>query len=102
MISTIRTEHRPKSRLLAGIGALTVLTLLPSFPAAAASAPAHDASPQSAGQASPRVVTAAERRTAAYLGSLRNRPARLKAFFRDLPKGVTSTTTCRARPRPST
>ncbi|MEU8627214.1 adenosine deaminase [Streptomyces sp. NPDC048669] len=86
-MSTIRTEHRPKSRLLAGLGALTVLTLLPAFPAAAAPAPADDASSQSARPVSPREVTAAERRTAAYLGSLRNSPARLKAFFKDLPKG---------------
>ncbi|MFJ2419110.1 adenosine deaminase family protein [Streptomyces brevispora] len=85
MISTFRTEHRPKSRLLAGLGALTALTLLPAVPVAAA--PVNDASPQSARQVAPRVVTAAERRTAAYLDSLRNRPARLKAFFKDLPKG---------------
>lgn len=87
MISTIRTEHRPKSRLLAGLGALTVLTLLPAFPATAAAAPAKDAAPRAAGQVSPRVVTPAERRTAAYLGSLRDSPGRLKAFFKDLPKG---------------
>uniref|UniRef100_A0AAU2VUI6 adenosine deaminase n=1 Tax=Streptomyces sp. NBC_00008 TaxID=2903610 RepID=A0AAU2VUI6_9ACTN len=87
MISTTRTAHRPKPRLLAGLGALAALTLLPSLPATAAAAPTDDASPQSVRQVPPRAVTPAERRTAAYLGSLRNRPERLKAFFEDLPKG---------------
>ncbi|MEW1692259.1 adenosine deaminase [Streptomyces sp. NPDC091265] len=86
MISTIRTEHRPKSLLLAGVGALTALTLLPAFPAAAA--PGNDASPRTAGHGSPRAVTAAELGTAAYLRSLRDRPARLQAFFKALPKGA--------------
>ncbi|MGW2592151.1 adenosine deaminase family protein [Streptomyces sp. NPDC001515] len=79
MISSIRTARRPKSPLLAGFGGtLALLTLLPAVPATAA-APAQDASP--------RVVTPAERRTSAYLDSLQGRPAALKAFFKALPKG---------------
>ncbi|WP_393060920.1 adenosine deaminase [Streptomyces sp. LN549] len=85
MISTIRTARRPKYPFLAGLGSLAVLTLLPAIPAEAA--PANDASPAAAGFTSPREVTAAERRTAAYLDSLRSRPQRLKAFFKALPKG---------------
>lgn len=78
VISTHRTAIRPKSPLLAGFGgALALLTLLPAVPAAAA--PGNDVPP--------RAVTPAERRTAAYLDSLRGRPAALKAFFKDLPKG---------------
>ncbi|MFD8690597.1 adenosine deaminase [Streptomyces sp. NPDC059651] len=86
MISTDRTARRPKSPALARFGgALAVLTLLPTAPAAAA--PASDASPRAAGYVSPRAVTPAERRTAAYLDSLGDRPERLRAFFKDLPKG---------------
>lgn len=99
MISTIRTAHRPKSLLPAGLGALTVLSLLPAIPATAA--PVKDPSARPAAHASPRVVTPDERRVAEYLDSLRNKPERLKAFFKALPKGVISTTTCRARQRPS-
>ncbi|MFD0024487.1 adenosine deaminase [Streptomyces sp. NPDC058382] len=89
MISTFRTELRPKSRLLAGLGALTALTLLPAVPATAAATavPAKDTAHRAAAQASPRVVTPAERRTAARLASLQGRPERLKAFFKALPKG---------------
>ncbi|MFI6725133.1 adenosine deaminase [Streptomyces atratus] len=85
MISTIRTAHRPKSLLPAGLGALTVLSLLPAIPATAA--PVKDPSARPAAHTSPRAVTPAERRTAAYLDSLRNRPEQLKAFFKALPKG---------------
>lgn len=85
MTSTNRTARRPKSPFIAGLGSLAVLTLLPAIPAAAASP--DDASPQAAGFASPRAVTAAERGTDAYLDSLQGRPGRLKAFFADLPKG---------------
>ncbi|MFF1922680.1 adenosine deaminase [Streptomyces sp. NPDC058221] len=87
MISTIRTEHRPKSRLLAGLGALTALALLPAVPATAAAAPVSDTVHRAAAQASPRAVTPAERRTADYLASLQGSPERLKAFFKALPKG---------------
>ncbi|PZT76906.1 MULTISPECIES: adenosine deaminase family protein [unclassified Streptomyces] len=87
MISTNRTARRPKSPLLAGFGgALALLTLLPAIPATAA-APAQDDAVRAAGHASPRAVTPAERRTAAHLDSLRNRPAQLRAFFKALPKG---------------
>lgn len=89
MISSTRTSHRPKSLLPAGLSALAVLTLLPAIPATAATAtaPAKDSSSRVAAYASPRVVTAAERRTSAYLDSSRNRPERLKSFFKALPKG---------------
>ncbi|MFE7353081.1 adenosine deaminase [Streptomyces sp. NPDC057543] len=87
MISSNRTTHRPKSLLPAGLGALAALTLLPALPATAATAPAKDSSSRVAAFASPREVTAAERRTSAYLDSLRNRPERLKSFFKALPKG---------------
>ncbi|MCG7525552.1 adenosine deaminase [Streptomyces sp. OfavH-34-F] len=87
MISTNRTARRPKSPLLAGFGgALALLTLLPAIPATAA-APARDGAVRATGQPSPRVVTPAERRTAAYLDALRDRPAQLRAFFKALPKG---------------
>ncbi|MFI6609839.1 adenosine deaminase [Streptomyces sp. NPDC050507] len=85
MTSTIRTARRPKYPFLAGLGSLAVLTLLPALPAEAA--PADDAAPSAAGFASPREVTAAERRTAAYLDASQGRPERLKAFFEALPKG---------------
>ncbi|MFE7045165.1 adenosine deaminase [Streptomyces atratus] len=85
MISTIRTARRPKSLIPAGLGALTMLSLLPAIPATAA--PVKDPSARPAAHTSPRAVTQAERRTAAYLDSLRNRPERLKAFFKALPKG---------------
>ncbi|MFF3731412.1 adenosine deaminase [Streptomyces sp. NPDC002476] len=86
MIPSNRTAHRPKSLVPAGLGALTVLSLLPAVPAAA-SAPAENASPRSVAQFSPRAVTPAERRTSAHLDSLRNRPERLREFFKALPKG---------------
>nr|WSW66613.1 adenosine deaminase [Streptomyces sp. NBC_00995] len=85
MTSTIRTARRPKYPLLAGLGSLALLTLLPALPAEAA--PAGDASPSATGFASPREVTAAERRTAEYLRASQGRPGRLKAFFEALPKG---------------
>ncbi|MYY00680.1 adenosine deaminase [Streptomyces sp. ATexAB-D23] len=78
MISIHRTARRPKSPLLAGFGgALALLTLLPAAPATAAPVP----------DSAPRAVTSAERATAAYLDAARNSPARLAAFFKELPKG---------------
>lgn len=59
--------------------------MLPAAPAAAS--PAGDPSPRPAALAPGRAVTPAERRTSAYLDSLRGSPARLKAFFKALPKG---------------
>ncbi|MFF8731860.1 adenosine deaminase [Streptomyces sp. NPDC015171] len=64
------------------LGTLSVLTLLSAPPAAARTAH-RDAPPA----APPRPVTAAEAHTDAYLRSLRDRPAALRAFFRRLPKG---------------
>ncbi|WP_324801000.1 adenosine deaminase [Streptomyces cyaneofuscatus] len=86
MINSIRTAHRPKSLVPAGIGALALLTLLPTVPAAAA-APAQDPAPSSAAQPQHRSITPAERRTAAHLDALRSDPGRLQAFFTALPKG---------------
>ncbi|MFC8536318.1 adenosine deaminase [Streptomyces sp. NPDC057249] len=87
MISSHRTARRPKSPLLAGFGgALALLSLIPAIPATAA-APAPDSAVRSTAYAAPRPVTPAERRTAAHLDSLRDRPARLRAFFKELPKG---------------
>ncbi|MFB6506273.1 MULTISPECIES: adenosine deaminase [unclassified Streptomyces] len=85
MIPTLRTTRRPKSLLPAGLAALATLSLLPALPAAAA--PAEDPAPRPAAQAAHRPVTPAERRTSAYLDSLRNRPERQKEFFAALPKG---------------
>ncbi|GGW77112.1 adenosine deaminase [Streptomyces lucensis JCM 4490] len=65
------------------LGTLGALSLLSALPAAAY--PAHPAAGPAASPA--RQVTAAEARTDAYLRSARNRPADLRAFFRQLPKG---------------
>ncbi|MFJ4525461.1 adenosine deaminase [Streptomyces sp. NPDC088810] len=67
----------------AALGTLSVLSLLSALPAAAQPAPAEHrpAAPP------PRPVTAAEASTDARLRSLRDRPAALRAFFRQLPKG---------------
>ncbi|MFB6818987.1 adenosine deaminase [Streptomyces sp. NPDC056347] len=93
MISTLRTAHRPRtlpaSLRTAGLGALAALTLLPAIPAAAAPAttPGQAPAARSAARLLPRAVTPAEARTSAHLTSLRNDPARLKTFFKALPKG---------------
>ncbi|MGA6173732.1 adenosine deaminase family protein [Streptomyces sp. NPDC012600] len=89
MISSIRTAHRPKSLVPAGIGALALLALLPALPATAAPA-RQDPSARAAAQAAPashRVTTPAERRTSARLDALAGNPQRLGAFFAALPKG---------------
>ncbi|WP_225826214.1 adenosine deaminase family protein [Streptomyces naphthomycinicus] len=67
----------------AALGALSVLSLLSALPAAAQGADrdGRPAAPQ------PRRSTAAEARTDAYLRSVRDRPAALRDFFRQLPKG---------------
>ncbi|GAA2409259.1 adenosine deaminase [Streptomyces pulveraceus] len=85
VISTFRTARRPKSLRTAGLGALAVLTLLPAIPAAAA--PASEPAPRPTAHALPRPVTPAEARTSAHLAALQGRPAKLKAFFKALPKG---------------
>ncbi|MEV5597719.1 adenosine deaminase [Streptomyces sp. NPDC052496] len=83
-----------------GAGALAVLSLLPTSALAAPPAPAASdpAAPDPAAQdmaapdpAAPRAVavpTGAERRVSAYLDGIRKRPAALRAFFHDLPKGA--------------
>ncbi|MGW4309368.1 adenosine deaminase family protein [Streptomyces californicus] len=85
MISSIRTAHRPSSLLPAGLGLLALVALLPAAPASAT--PMREPSPRAGAQAPARFTTPAERRTDERLDGLRNDPARLKAFFADLPKG---------------
>ncbi|MFI1186105.1 adenosine deaminase [Streptomyces californicus] len=85
MISSIRTAHRPSSLLPAGLGLLALVALLPAVPASAT--PVREATPRAGAQAPTRFTTPAERRTDERLDGLRNNPARLKAFFADLPKG---------------
>ncbi|MFF5771898.1 adenosine deaminase [Streptomyces californicus] len=85
MISSIRTAHRPSSLLPAGLGLLALVALLPAAPASAT--PVREPSPRAGAQAPARFTTPAERRTDERLDGLRNDPARLKAFFADLPKG---------------
>ncbi|MFF5547552.1 adenosine deaminase family protein [Streptomyces olivaceoviridis] len=65
------------------LGTLSVLSLLSALPAAAQPA-RRDHRPAAP---PPRQVTAAEARTDARLRSLRDRPAALREFFRQLPKG---------------
>ncbi|MEU2306009.1 adenosine deaminase family protein [Streptomyces misionensis] len=73
----------PRRVVPAVLGTLSVLSLLSALPAAAQPARpgARPAAPP------PRQVTAAEARTDAYLRSVKDRPAALRAFFRELPKG---------------
>ncbi|MFE7050105.1 adenosine deaminase [Streptomyces californicus] len=85
MISSIRTAHRPSSLLPAGLGLLVLVALLPAAPASAT--PVREPSPRAGAQAPARFTTPAERRTDERLDGLRSDPARLKAFFADLPKG---------------
>ncbi|MFI0230908.1 adenosine deaminase [Streptomyces sp. NPDC017086] len=68
---------------LSVLSVLSVVSVLPAPPAAARPArlDGRPAAPP------PREVTAAEARTDAHLRGLRNRPAALRDFFRDLPKG---------------
>ncbi|MEV6161392.1 adenosine deaminase [Streptomyces sp. NPDC052052] len=87
MISSTRAAHRPTSLLPVGLGALSVLALLPAVPASATTAPAQGSSPRAASYAAPRPVTQAELGTSRYLESLQNRPEQLRAFFTALPKG---------------
>ncbi|MFJ2785153.1 MULTISPECIES: adenosine deaminase [unclassified Streptomyces] len=82
----MNTPPRPSTRrrfLPAAVAALTLLPLSAALPAAALPGTAVPA----AGPAASRVPTPAEARTDAYLASVRERPARLRAFFRSMPKG---------------
>ncbi|QHC22880.1 adenosine deaminase [Streptomyces sp. GS7] len=65
-----------------GLATLSMLSLSSALPAAAQ--PAGSSAPTSR---SVRPTTAAEARTAAYLESVRQDPARLRGFFLHLPKG---------------
>ena len=67
----------------AALGTLSVLSLLSALPAAAQ--PAHRDDRPAAPP--PRQITSAEARTDGYLRALRDRPAALRDFFRQLPKG---------------
>ncbi|MGW3956815.1 adenosine deaminase family protein [Streptomyces sp. NPDC004752] len=88
-----RTAGRRRAVLTVGLGALALLSSL--TPGSATSAAAHPtdsraapgSAPRTVGPALPRPVTLAEARTDALLRSLRHSPARLRGFFRDLPKG---------------
>ncbi len=62
---------------------LSLLSILPALPAAAQTP--NSPAPQSRSARPP--LTAAEARTAAYLETIRQDPARLRDFFRQLPKG---------------
>ncbi|MFL9682963.1 adenosine deaminase [Streptomyces sp. KL110A] len=88
------TPHRSATRrrfLPAAVAALGLLPLSAALPASAhpaAGAPATTAALPAAGPAAAlRVPTPGEARTDAYLASVRDRPARLDAFFRMMPKG---------------
>ncbi|MFJ5677821.1 adenosine deaminase [Streptomyces sp. NPDC093097] len=76
-----RATHRRRA-LRTGLAALSTLSLLSAVPAAAQ--PANSSATPSR---SARPLDAAEARTAAYLDSVRTDPARLRDFFRALPKG---------------
>ncbi|MES4891098.1 adenosine deaminase [Streptomyces sp. NPDC096012] len=68
------------------LGTLSVLSLLSALSALPAAAqPAHRDDHRAAPP--PRQVTAEETRTDLYLRSVRDRPAALRDFFRQLPKG---------------
>ncbi|WP_259471903.1 adenosine deaminase [Streptomyces shenzhenensis] len=84
------TAGRRRVVLTVGLGAFALLA--PLTPGSATSAAAHPtgtrAAPGPAPHAGvPRPVTPAEARTDTLLRSLRHSPARLRGFFRDLPKG---------------
>ncbi|WUH92532.1 adenosine deaminase [Streptomyces sp. NBC_00433] len=90
MILQLRQTLLLRRGLLPGVGCLALLSLLPAAAATSASAsPASAASSPTARPAPPvaRPATPAERRTAAYLAAIQQRPAALDAFFRALPKG---------------
>ncbi|MFJ5094611.1 adenosine deaminase [Streptomyces sp. NPDC088557] len=86
----MNTPPRPSTRrrfLPAAVTALTLLPLSAALPAAALPAAVPGTAVPAAGPAASRVPTPAEARTDAYLASVRERPARLRAFFRSMPKG---------------
>ncbi|WP_189984531.1 adenosine deaminase family protein [Streptomyces capoamus] len=82
-VSLQRRSALSRRAVPAALGTLSVLSLVAALPAAAQPAPPdhRPAAPP------PRQATAAEARTDALLRSLRDRPAALRAFFRELPKG---------------
>ncbi|MFB7629811.1 adenosine deaminase [Streptomyces sp. NPDC056149] len=68
--------------LRTGLAALSTLSIVSAVPAAA-----QPANPPASPSPSVRPLNPAEARTAAYLESIRSDPARLRGFFRQLPKG---------------
>lgn len=83
---TQRSRSASRRRLFpAGLAVLSTLSLLSALPAAAQPKDARQRSGPEASAPSPR--NAAEARTSAHLESIRQRPAKLREFFRELPKG---------------
>ncbi|WP_079027446.1 adenosine deaminase family protein [Streptomyces rimosus] len=82
-----RRRHRRSAPLAAGTGLLAVLSLLPSPALAAPPGPGTATADTSAPERTAAASTGTERRVDAYLTAIRNRPAALRSFFRDLPKG---------------
>ncbi|ROP55297.1 adenosine deaminase [Streptomyces sp. PanSC9] len=81
---TLQRRSAVRRRVVpAALGTLSVLSLVSALPAAAQPA-RPDARPAAL---APRPVTVAEARTDAYLRSVHDRPAALRDFFRQLPKG---------------
>ncbi|MFF9478417.1 adenosine deaminase [Streptomyces sp. NPDC014733] len=78
-------RHRPRTPVVAGLGALALVSTLTTGPVAHA-APAPAAGGRAAAPAV-RPMTAAEWGTNAYLASIRRDPRALRSFFQRLPKG---------------
>ncbi|WTK18135.1 adenosine deaminase [Streptomyces sp. NBC_01525] len=78
-------RHRPRTLVVAGLGALALVATLSAGPVAHAGPPSADGG--RAAVPAVRPVTAAERSTDAHLASIRHAPGALRAFFRQLPKG---------------
>ncbi|GAA3177891.1 MULTISPECIES: adenosine deaminase family protein [Streptomyces] len=78
-------RRRPRTPVVAGIGALALVSTLTAGPAAHADA--SSAGGARAAAPAVRPMTATERGTDAYLTAIRRDPGALRTFFRQLPKG---------------
>ncbi|MFJ8648799.1 adenosine deaminase [Streptomyces sp. NPDC093546] len=85
MINQRHHTGRRRALLAAGLAVLSLSSAQSALPAAAQGA--HAPSTPSSHAAPPRLVTPAEARVDALLEAIRHRPARLREFFRNLPKG---------------